>query len=138
MGRPRGRVVGGPQWFAWQFVLLAVIHATGSEGLSSLDIATSGSLSTLTPTEEGKCGEDDVSETHYTHGDDESDNEILVLATTTTTLAEVDVTLRVVARSAIGPAWDALLELLGGLVCTVDPTTFGTLFESVGDVIRDL
>jgi hypothetical protein len=77
---------------AWQFILLTIVHATRSKGLSSLDVATSSSLSTLTATEEGKCGKDDVSETHNTDGSDESDDETLVL----TVFAKVEVTLHAV------------------------------------------
>jgi hypothetical protein len=64
--------------FARQLVLLAVVHATRSKGLSGPDITTT--LSTLATTEEGEGGKDDVPETHDTDCNDESDDEALVLA----------------------------------------------------------
>jgi hypothetical protein len=160
--RSRGRIVGGPQAFGWEFILLTVVHATWGKVLSSLDISASRSLSTLTATEEGECGENDVSETHYTDGSDEPDDETLVL----TLFARVEVALHttlhttvvvagggavvVVAGSAVVAAgsavvWrgrfgvpaDVLLELLGGLISTVEATTLGTFLQGVGDVIGD-
>jgi len=62
-----------------QLILLTVVHTTGSKGLSGPDITTSGTLPTLAATEEGKCGNDEVSETHNTDSDDEPDNEALVV-----------------------------------------------------------
>jgi len=124
---------------AVQFILLAVVHATGSEGLSGLDVATSPRLCTLAATEEGECGDDDISESHNSDGSDEPDNETLVLAVFT--FAEVEVTRHTrVGRSIVGRigVWDILLKLLGGLTGAVDATAFGTLFEGKGDVIRDL
>ena len=103
--RSRGRVVGGPQAFGWEFILLTVVHATWGKVLSSLDVSASRSLSTLTATKEGECGESEVSETHHTNGGDEPDDETLVL----TIFARVEVALHiafvdggVVAGSAIG------------------------------------
>lgn len=74
--RSRGRVVRSTQAFAWKFVLLAVVHATRSEGLSSTDIATSGP--TPTATEEGECRKSDAPETYYAN-DSEPDDETLIL-----------------------------------------------------------
>jgi len=51
--RPRGWVVGGPQLFGRQFILLTVVHATRSKRLSSPDITTSGTFPTLATTGEG-------------------------------------------------------------------------------------
>jgi len=81
----------------WQLILLTVIHAAGSKGLSSPDII---SLSTLAATEEGDCGKDNVPETHNTDGSDESDDETLVLIGFT----RVEVTLHiiVVASANVG------------------------------------
>jgi len=146
--------------FTWQFILLTVVHTAGSEGLSSLDIATSSSLSTLTATEEGEYRKDNVSETHDTDSSDESDDETLVLIvsagveiTIDTTAAQVGggvgVSVRVVGRVfgrvvfrrvagvGSGAGWNILLELFGGLLGTVDTTAFGAFLKSVGDVIRD-
>jgi len=87
----RGRIVGGPQAFGWEFILLAVVHATWGKVLSGLDISASRSLYTLTATEEGECGENDVPETHYTNGGDEPDDETLVL----TVFAQVESALHI-------------------------------------------
>jgi len=103
--RSRGRIVRGPQAFGWEFILLTVIHPTRGKVLSGLDITTGRSLPTLTATEEGDCSENDVSETHYANGGDESDDETLVL----TAFVQVEITLhipfvdgRVAAGGAIG------------------------------------
>ena len=85
---------------AWQFILFTVIHAAGSKGLSSPDIATSSSLSTLTATEEGDCGKDNVPESHNTDGSDESDDETLVLIV----FAKVEVSHRTFVAASINVA----------------------------------
>jgi len=164
--RPRGRIVRGPQMFTGQFVLLTVVHATGSKGLSGLDIATRRTLSALATTEEGECGEDDVSEGHDTDSGDESDDETLVLSVAGQVEVAVHITAVVdgvggisavivvvaatvggggqgrvrggVGRVGRGPRCDILLELPGGLIGTADSTTCGAFRESEGDVIRDL
>jgi len=79
---------------AWQFVLLTVVHATGSKGLPSLDVATSSPLSTLTATDEGEYGKDDVSETHNTDSSDKSDDQALVLIV----FAKVESTIHIAGR----------------------------------------
>lgn len=89
--------------FGWEFILLTVVHTTWGKVLSSLDISASRSLWALTAAEEGECSENDVSETHYTDGGDEPDDETLVL----TAFARVEIVLHiafvdVVAGSAIG------------------------------------
>ena len=87
--RSRGWVVGGPQGFVWKLVLLAVVHTTGSEGLSGLDVAASGPLP-ASPQEDDR-GDDDDSDAHYTNGNDEADAEGFVL-----TVSATDVTLHIV------------------------------------------
>jgi len=83
---------------AWQFILLAVIHAARSKGLSSPNIATSSSLSTPTAAEEGDRGKDNVPETHNTDGSDEPNDETLVLIA----LVKVEVTVHTVAVGGVG------------------------------------
>jgi len=120
--------------FGWQFILLTVVHAIGSEGLSSLDIATSSSLSTLTAAEEGERGKANQSETQDTGGGGESDDETFVL----TASARVEATRCGGVGVGSGPDWDILLKLLGGLTGAVDATSFGTFLKSEGDGIGDL
>jgi len=82
----------------WQFILFAVIHAAGSKGLSSPNIATSSSLSTPTAaTEEGDCGKGNVPETHDTDGSDEPNDETLVLIA----FARVEVTVHTVVGGGV-------------------------------------
>lgn len=82
---------------ARQFILLTVVHATGSEGLSGPDITTSSTLSTLAATEEGEETKDDVSETQDTDSGDESNDEALVLVI----LAKVEVALHITAVAEV-------------------------------------
>lgn len=152
--RPLGGVVGGPQ-IGRQLVLLTVVHATRSEGLSGPDITAGSTLSTLAATEEGESGKDDVPETHNTDGSDESNDEALVLAVP----ANVEVTVRIaesaggvsagvsggqggvrrgVGRIGRGPRWGVRLKLPGGLIGTADSTAGGAFLKSEGDVIGDL
>lgn len=154
--RPRRRIVGGSQTLALQFILLAVVHATGSKGLPSPDITTSGSPSTLAATEEGECGKDNIPETHNADGDDKSDDETFVLtvfakvevAIHTVVVAEVGVgivgggivgvgVVVVVGRGRVGSR-PVFLMLFSGLADTGDATAFVTFLESVSDVIGDL
>jgi hypothetical protein len=100
--RSRGRIVGGPQVVAWQFVLLTVVHATGSEGLPGLDVATSGSLSTLTATDEGERAKDEVTESHDTDGGDESDDKTLVRIVVARVEVTLHVTVDVAGRVGVG------------------------------------
>lgn len=81
-----------------QFILLTVIHAAGSKGLSSPNIATGSSLSTATAaTEEGDCGKGNVPETHNTDGSDEPDDETLILIA----FARAEVTVHTVAIGGV-------------------------------------
>ena len=65
--------------FTGQFVLLAVVHATRSKGLTGPDITTSRTLSALASAEQGESGKNDVSESHDTDSSDETDDETLIL-----------------------------------------------------------
>jgi hypothetical protein len=103
--RPRGGIVGGPQLVARQFVLLTVVHATGSKGLSGPDITTSSTLSTLAATEEGEEAKDDVSKTQDTDSGDESNDEALVLV--------------VIAKVEVAPHITAVAEVVAEGVVSV-------------------
>lgn len=82
----------------WQFILLTVIHAAGSKGLSGPNITTRSSLSTPTAaTEEGDCGKGNVPESHDTDGSDEPNDETLVLIT----FARVEVTVHTVVVGGV-------------------------------------
>ena len=156
----RGRVVGRPQVLTWQLVLLAVVHATRSKGLSGPDIATSGSLSTLTTAEESEQGKGNITETHDTDGDDKSDDEALVLVVVV--VVGVEITVHVAVADGVGggvslggaragarvggggsgdvrrAVYYVRLKLLGGLSSLFNPTACDTFIESVSDVIGDL
>lgn len=131
-----------------RFILLAVVHAAGSKGLSSPDIVTRPPPLTLATTEDDECSEGDVPETHDSDSNDEADGETVVL----TVFDRVEVALhtavtgggvafvagggRIGAGSSLG--WDCPLKLFGWLAGTVEATPLDAFFDGEGNVIRDL
>jgi len=139
---PRRRIVGCPQGLTRRFVLLTVVHATGSKGLPSPDIVTRRSLPTSVAAEDDECSKGNEPETHGNDGNDETDDETVVL----TTFTGVEVTLHTVVISGVdvalvgGGGWIGTGSRLGWvslLTGTVDATAFGAFFNGEGDVIRD-
>jgi len=114
--RSRGGIVRGPQMLAWQFILLAVVHATRGEALPCPNVTTSSTLSTLAATDEGEDGEDNVSESHRTDSGNKSNDEALVLIVT----SQVDVARHIIAVtdgvSSIGLGEGAVVGVGGAVV----------------------
>ena len=101
---------------AWQFILLAVVHATRSEALPCPDITTSSTLSTLAAADEGEDGKDNVSESHDTNGGNKSNDEALVLIVT----SQVDIARHIIAVTdgvgSIGLGEGAVVGVGGAVV----------------------
>lgn len=144
---PRRRIVGCPEGLARRFILLTVVHATGSEGLPSPDIVTTESLPTLAAAEDDECSEGNEPETHDT-SNGEADDETVVL----TLFTRVEATLHGVVFGGVDtafidggggwigagsrPGWVCLLT--SGLTGMVEATTLDTFCDGEGNVIRGL